>query len=540
MSHDEERSTELAEQTVRRAFVARPALARAAGDHAYDGVIGTIGAEVVQRRIAELDALAAEIAAAQSPTASPAVRADLTTAALAVASERFHLVALRDPQRDPRWCLDAGADVSSYVSRPYAPVGDRADALCRHLAQLPDWLDTGAGLLDSEVVTGPRLIAIDSARGYAAFYRENVRQELGPLDSGVSSRLDQSLEAAAAACERYAERVESLTASTDSALGEQRLIAMLEAQEGITETVASLRSRADAELARLEAATLEVAGALAPDGDVAAAIAAIEGDHPTAEGLLSAAEDTLDRLRAFWLERGVVSFPVDAHCAVRPTPVYRRWSSASYEPPGPLDPHGLPHYYFITTVQRDWTQQQAEEWLRHLNHPSLENVSVHEAFPGHFVHDLAASRQPSLVRRVFWGMGFGEGWAHYTEQLAIEQGLAEGRPALHLAQLQDALVRACRFRTSLGLHTEGWTVEDGTRLFMTWARLGRLPAEREALRGTHDPMYLLYTYGKLEILRWRELLAPRPGFSLRGFHDACLRTGSPPLSVVRDLVLDGS
>src|SRR5205807_10133134 len=113
-----------------------------------------------------------------------------------------------------------------------------------------------------------------------------------------------------------------------------------------------------------------------------------------------------------------------------------------------------------------------------------------------------------------------------------------GRPALHLAQLQDALVRACRFRTSLGLHTEGWTVEEGTRLFMKWAHLGRLPAEREALRGTHDPMYLLYTYGRLEILHWRELLSQRPGFDLREFHDVCLRTGFPPLSVVRDLVLE--
>ncbi|TMC49844.1 MAG: DUF885 domain-containing protein [Chloroflexi bacterium] len=535
----EERSTELAEQTVRSAFAARPALARAAGDHAYDGVIGDIGAEVVQRRIAELDALAAEIAAGQRPTASPAERADLSTAAMAVASERFGLVALRDPQRDPRWCLDAGADVSSYVSRRYAPVTDRADLLCRHLAQLPDWLDTGAGLLDEEVAAGPREIATDSARGYAAFYRENVRQELGPLGDGLSARLDRNLEAAAAACERYAQRIESLAACGNSALGEHRLVAMLAAQEGITETAASLRSRADAELARLEAAMLEVAGALAPRGDMTAAIAAMESDHPAAGGLLAAAEETLDRLRRFWLERGVVSFPEEAQCAVRPTPVYRRWSSASYEPPGPLDSRDLPHFYFVTTVQRDWTQEQAEEWLRHLNHPSLENVSVHEAFPGHFVHDLAANRQPSLVRRVFWGMGFGEGWAHYTEQLAVEQGLAEGRPALHLAQLQDALVRACRFRTSLGLHTEGWTVEEGTRLFMKWAHLGRLPAEREALRGTHDPMYLLYTYGRLEILHWRELLSQRPGFDLREFHDVCLRTGFPPLSVVRELLLEG-
>jgi uncharacterized protein (DUF885 family) len=146
-------------------------------------------------------------------------------------------------------------------------------------------------------------------------------------------------------------------------------------------------------------------------------------------------------------------------------------------------------------------------------------------------------RRSGLIRRAFWFPAVSEGWAHYTEQLAVEQGLAEGRPLLHLAQLQDALLRACRFRVALGIHTEGMSVEDGTRLFMEHAHIPRLAAEREALRGTHDPMYIVYTYGKLEILRWREILERRPGFSLRDFHDRLVGGGFTSLDVAREYVL---
>jgi uncharacterized protein (DUF885 family) len=266
----------------------------------------------------------------------------------------------------------------------------------------------------------------------------------------------------------------------------------------------------------------------------------MEDDHPSAEELLPATEAMLDRLRDFWRSTGVISLPPDAHCEVRPTPAFRRWSSASYEPPGALDPPGMAHYYFITTVQPDWTPEQSEQWLRSLNYTALENVSVHEAFPGHFVHFLNGYRNPSLVRRVFGPAGFIEGWAHYTEQLAIEQGLAENRPLLHLAQLQDALLRACRFRAAVGLHCEGMPLEEATRLFEERAYMQRLPAEREALRGTYDALYLVYTYGKLEILRWREELSRRPGWDPRRFHDTLTNAGFPPLAVVRDLVLDGA
>ncbi len=522
---------------MREAWAAEPSLARWSGEHSYDGILSDIGPEALRKRADVFTALMAELDELPLDGLDAELRADVRSARLVLAEDVMRTRELRQFSLDPRRALDAAADISSYISRNYAPAADRATSLSAHLEQIPGYLDAAFPLLDEQVWEGPRLIAADGGRGYASFLRDEVRRELGPLPADVTTRLDEAIEAAAEACERWSERVEGLGVLPDSALGPERFVALLAAQEGIEETADSLRRRADAELERLGAATRELAGRLAPGRPVADAFTLMEADHPTAEELLPATAAMLDRLRDFWIGTGIISIPADAHCEVRPTPAFRRWSSASYEPPGALDPPGLPHYYFVTTVQPDWDAEQTEQWLRYLNYPSLENVSVHEAFPGHFVHFLNGYLSPSLVRRVFSPAGFVEGWAHYTEHLGIEQGLAEGRPLLELAHYQDALLRAVRFRAAVGLHCEGMSLDEATRLFEDLAFMGHHPAEREALRGTHDPLYLVYTYGKLEILRWREELQRRGEYDARSFHDTLVTCGFPPLAVVRDLVL---
>ncbi|HVS42355.1 MAG TPA: DUF885 domain-containing protein [Candidatus Dormibacteraeota bacterium] len=538
MSETHDRLAALTDRTVAGIFASNPAAARQSGDHRFDGVFADTGEAAMAGRLSELDALAAGLEGIDASDLDLGERADLGMARRLAADERFRLTELRDPWHDPQWALWRGADVFGYVTRDYAPLAERATALCRHLEQLPGWLDAAAGMLDAELPSGPRAQAIEAATGYASFYRDEVRNELGDLgDIALARRLDAAIDSGAAACEAFARAVETRRGRDDDVLGEARFCAMLEAQEGVRETAASLIRQADAELARLTAATAEVADQVG-GGGVDAAFAALEAEHPTAAGLLDTTAGMLDRLRDFWIASGVVTVDPEVHCRVRATPAFMSWVTAAYDSPGPLDPPGLPHNYFVTPVQPGWSDEQADQWLRHLNLACLENISVHEVYPGHFVHAVCGMRGgAALVRRAFWFPAVGEGWAHYTEQLAVEQGLADGRPLLHLAQLQDALLRACRFRCTLGIHTEGMSVEDGTRLFTEGAHIPRLAAEREAMRATHDPMYLVYTYGKLEILRWREQLAARPRFSLRDFHDRLLGCGFVSLDVARDYLL---
>lgn len=535
------RIDQLTGRTVREAFEANPALARSGGDHRFDGVLPDVSAAAVSDRSRRLEALIADLGELDTTRLDPGRRADVGTARAAARDELFHLAELRDPATDPQWALWRGADVASYVSRDYAPRQQRAEALLRHLEQVPDWLDAADALLEGELAEGPRGIAADSARGHASFYRREVLDELGELaDPGLRGRLAGALEAAAAACERQAARIIARPPRplADTALGGRRFCAMLAAQEGVTETVAGLRSRVDAELDSLERRTKDLArriGAASP----AAAFAAMEADHPSAAELLPSATGMLERLRQRWADAGVVTIPEDITCRVRETPAFMTFISAAYEPPGALDSPDLPHFYFVTPVDAAWPAEKAEEWLQHLNFACLENISIHEVYPGHFVHCVAANRQPSPVRRSFWFGGFGEGWAHYTELLAVEQGFAEANPRLELAMLQDAILRCCRFNATLGIHAEGMTLDEATRAFVARSHIPQLAAEREALRATYDPMYLVYTYGKLEILRWRDELSRRPGFEMRGFHDGMLELGYAPLAVVRDHVLDG-
>jgi uncharacterized protein (DUF885 family) len=536
-AHD--RLASLTERTVAEHFAACPATGRQSGDHRFDGVLGDIGEAAMARRGAELEALAAELEGLDPAALDAEGRADLGMSRRLVADERFRLTELRDPWHDPQWALWRGADVFGYVTRDYAPVAERAAAVCRHLEQLPAWLGEAAAMLDPELAGGPRAQAIEAAKGYASFYRDEVRGELGDLDDlALARRLEAALDLGAAACEAFAGAVEARHGRDDDVLGAARLCAMLEAQEGVRESAQALIGQAGDELDRLTAATAEIAGQTGAGG-LDAAFAALEAERPTAEGLLATTAGMLDRLRGFWTATGVVTIDPEVHCRVRATPAFMSWVTAAYDNPGPLDPPGLPHNYFVTPVQPGWSSEQAEQWLRHLNLACLENISVHEVYPGHFVHAVCASRRSGLIRRAFWFPAVSEGWAHYAEQLGVEQGLAEGRPLLHLAQLQDALLRACRFRCSLGIHTEGMTLEEGTRLFMERAHIPRIAAEREAMRATHDPMYLVYTYGKLELLRWREALAGRPGFRLRDFHDRLLGCGLVSLDVAREYVMNG-
>jgi uncharacterized protein (DUF885 family) len=175
------------------------------------------------------------------------------------------------------------------------------------------------------------------------------------------------------------------------------------------------------------------------------------------------------------------------------------------------------------------------------NYDNLRIISVHEVYPGHFVHYLhnRYGRDLPLVNRVANSYAFVEGWAHYCEQMMVETDFAAGKPRLRLTQLLEALVRNCRYMCSIRMHTQGMTVDEATRFFMDNAYMGEHPARMEAMRGTFDPGYLSYTLGKLMILKLREDYQREQGsaYSLKGFHDQLLSYGAPPVSLPRRMML---
>ena len=163
-------------------------------------------------------------------------------------------------------------------------------------------------------------------------------------------------------------------------------------------------------------------------------------------------------------------------------------------------------FYYVTPAEDHWNSQEKEQWLSNFNYDTLKIISIHEVYPGHFVHHLhnRYGQKLSLVNSVATSYSFTEGWAHYAEEMMLETKYGHLKPRLLLSQLLEALVRNCRYMCSLKMHTEDMALEEATQFFMENAFMTELPARREALRGTFDPGYLNYTLGKLMILKLRE------------------------------------
>jgi uncharacterized protein (DUF885 family) len=166
---------------------------------------------------------------------------------------------------------------------------------------------------------------------------------------------------------------------------------------------------------------------------------------------------------------------------------------------------------------------------------------MHEVYPGHFLQYQHLRQVDSKVRKslFFASASFVEGWAHYCEQMMVEAGFGKSDTTLRLGQLQEALIRLVRFVVGIRLHTEDLSVEQGVRFFRDDAFLEEGSARREAERGTFDPSYVVYTAGKLMLLKLRRDYKAQHGsaFSLRTFHDTLLGQGAAPFWAHRQLML---
>ncbi len=268
---------------------------------------------------------------------------------------------------------------------------------------------------------------------------------------------------------------------------------------------------------------------------------ALSRSHPTSDALLSTAQSLLARLRAFVVAKHLVTLPNEFDVQVRETPVFSRQTSfASMNTPGAFEHVATQAYYYVTPADPAWTPQQQDEHLGFYNTYAFPIVSAHEVMPGHYVNFvLHKSERLSLVRALSGNPSYSEGWAHYCEQMMVDEGWGDGDPRVRLAQLQNALQREARYLVGLREHTQGMTVDEATRFFQDNAFMPQVQARREALRGTQDPLYGYYTLGKLEILKLRDDYRRKLGtaYTLEKFHDAFLAHGNPPIGAVRQLLL---
>jgi uncharacterized protein (DUF885 family) len=207
--------------------------------------------------------------------------------------------------------------------------------------------------------------------------------------------------------------------------------------------------------------------------------------------------------------------------------------------PGPFETVATEAYYSMTLPDPKWPAGETAEFMRQWYYAAIANVSVHEVWPGHYLQFLYARHFPSDVRKVFGAATNSEGWAHYCEQMVIDEGFHADDPRYRLAQIQDALLRDARFIVGIRMHTRGMTLQQAEDFFVKDAYQPRPVARSESKRGTSDPTYGYYTMGKLMILKLRDDYKAKLGnaYSLQGFHDAFIKLGPLPLPLIRKAML---
>jgi uncharacterized protein (DUF885 family) len=267
---------------------------------------------------------------------------------------------------------------------------------------------------------------------------------------------------------------------------------------------------------------------------------AVEADHPPAGKLLSTTQAELDALARFMTDHHIVTVPNAAPARVQETPPFlRATTSASMDIPGPFETAATEAYYSMTLPDPRGSAAETSEFMKQWYYAAISNVSVHEVWPGHYLQFLYARNFSSDIRKVLGAATNTEGWAHYCEQMVIDEGFHADDPRYRLAQIQDALLRDARFIAGIRMHTKGMTLPQVEDLFVTEGYQPRPVAKSEAKRGTSDPTYGYYTMGKLMILKLRDDYKAKMGrqYSLQSFHDAFISLGPLPLPLMRKAML---
>jgi uncharacterized protein (DUF885 family) len=434
--------------------------------------------------------------------------------------------------------------IFSLLTRDFAPLRERMRLVIARERAIPAMLDQAKARITTVDATSAEL-ARRNMKGTSDFFKTVVPTAVAPVhDAALQAQFKIANDGALAALQTYRNAMEAGPLAHPSgtyAIGPKLFEQMLDSQEVSAITLAQYERVGEEALKKTRADFVETARLIDAAKTPEAVAAALGAQHPAADDLLKKATADLVTLRRFVIAHKIITLPPDNDVKVVPTPEFARQTTfASMNSPGPLEKVATQAYYNVTPVEPDWTSEQKEQHLAFFNDYAFPIVSLHEVMPGHYVNfAIDKHLKLSLIRKLLRSASFAEGWAHYDEQMMVDEGWGNGDPKVRLAQLQLALQRECRFLVGLREHTQNMSVDEGAKFFRDNAFLAEGPARREALRGTQDPLYGYYTLGKLEILKLRDDYKKKLGarYTLQGFHDELLAHGDPPIAIARKILL---
>lgn len=533
-------------------LAARPEEGVALGYHQYDGKITDFSKAAIDTELVRLRATQNKINEFDTTALSVQSFTDFRLIETNVKDQIFKIEDLQEFTRNP--IVYAGAmDVSIYVKRDFAPIEDRLKSIIAIEQNASKVYANAKANLDAELPKPFVETAIEVAQGTAEFLNNDLPIALKTVKNDtLMAKFKTVNQSAVAAINDYADylKKDKLPKANDKfAMGRLNYIKMLSYEENIHTSVFKLLSMGMKMLHDEQERFNAAARIINPKKNPVDVYHDMQKEHPTADSLIPEAKKHLENIRQFLIDKDLVTIPSPVRVKVEETPEFARsTSTASNDDPGPFEQKATEAYYYITPVDPKWTPQQKEDWLRQFDYYTTDNVTIHEAYPGHYVQFLHLNASHATrVEKIFGSYAYIEGWAHYCEQMMNEAGYGNnGDPVTaakyRLAQSGDALLRLCRMICSIRLHCDVMSVDEATKFFMDNWHQGEKPSRQEAIRGTFDPGYLYYTLGKLEIMQLRDDYKHQEGanFSLKKFHDAVLDNGMPPVWILREKLLKDS
>jgi uncharacterized protein (DUF885 family) len=534
-------------------FPNQPTSGTLTGYHQYDTQLEDYSHKKIDAWIADLVYFQRRVESVPAAGLDQTTRSDREMVLNDIKSTLLRLDTIRNWEKNPDLYSGGISNAAfSLMERKFAPPDERLRSLIAREKLMPSRLDQGRANLKNP----PRIfteIAIEQLPGIISFFEKDVPSAFSAAkDPAVKAEFAQTNAAVIAALKSYLDWLKSdllPKSNGDFRIGAKNFSNKLQYDEMVDIPLDKLLEIGFADLHKNQRHFNQLAKELEPGKDPRTVLEELGSDHPAPDKLLDSFRATFDSLIAFIKSHQILTIPSDVRPILEETPPFMRATTfASMDTPGPYEKHATEAYFNVTLPEKTLSAKEVEGFMHSFNKGTIISTAVHEAYPGHYVQFLWVPQAPSRVRKLLGAATNAEGWAHYCEQMMLDEGYAQPGTGvkdereskfIRLGQLQDALLRNARFIVGIQMHTGKMTIDEAIDFFQKEGYQSKETALVETKRGTGDPTYLYYTLGKLEIMKLREDMKVKEGsaFSLEKFHDDFLRQGFPPIKIVREAML---
>ncbi len=525
-------------------FQTNPTAATQTGFHQYDTKLEDYSRSAVEAEVTGLTKFRKEFGKVQRSTLNEISAGDLDVLTSTIDSRLLELQAIQMWKKDPdTYPSSVSYSIFLVMRRNFAPLDQRLRSVIARERQIPQALEAARQNLHDP----PRVyteVALQQLPDTIKFFQNDVPSVFREVkDAKLQSEFKTNNDSVVKALKTYRKFLQEVllpASHGDFRLGAENFSKKLLYDEMIDIPLDHMLEVGYADLRRNQAQLKTLCAQMDPHRSPAEILADLRKDHPPADQLMQTFRDTLGGLRQFIEQKKIITLPSKVPPIVEETPPFQRaLTTAAMDTPGAYETKATEAMFYVTLPEPGWKPEKVEEWMQGFNHGTIASTAIHEVYPGHYTQFLWLQAAPSKTRKILYNNSNAEGWAHYTEQMMLDEGYGGGDPKLRLGQLVDALLRDARFIVGIQMHTGKMTLEQGQAFFMSEGYQVAPIAEVEARRGTSDPTYLYYTLGKLQILKLREDYRKLrgPAFNLEEFHDQFMREGSVPMKIIRKSML---